>query len=206
MLPPEALSTQGLVFVKRGFLSLDECQQLQRELEQAQQLPSLTFYTVSGPIVDDNYRRTREIKVDPKIRDRISQKIIALQTEMQTYFSLSFEYMEGAQFLCYQPGDFFKAHRDSYDTPNPLNERRLSLVMFINAPREAQIETESHPLYNYDGGFLVFYRNARRPPYQPVGMPLQVAPGMLVAFRPDVLHEVTPVISGQRFTIVTWLT
>lgn len=205
MLPPEALSAQGLLYVKRDFLSLSECQQLLQELQRSQHEPSLTYYAQSGPIVDASYRSTREIKVAQAIREEVVQKLIILHEDMQAYFQLRFFNMEGLQFLGYQPGDFFKAHRDNYNSPNPLTERKLSLLLFLNAPKEALPPETDPALYDYEGGLLVFYRPSRRPPYQAVGMPLQVAPGMLIGFRPDVLHEVTPVISGQRFSIVTWL-
>lgn len=205
MLPPEALSTQGLLYVKRQFLTLPECQALLQELQRAQHAPSLTYYAKSGPIVDASYRSTREINVPRSVREQLVQKLIVLHQEMQDYFQLQFVHMEGLQFLSYQPGDFFKAHRDNYNGHSPLAERKLSLLLFLNAPQEAMPDAVSPTLYDYEGGLLIFYRPARRPPYQPVGMPLQVAPGMLIGFRPDVLHEVTPVISGQRFSIVTWL-
>ncbi|MBF2053977.1 MAG: 2OG-Fe(II) oxygenase [Candidatus Sericytochromatia bacterium] len=205
MLPPEALSAQGLLYVKRQFLTLAECQQLVSDLHQSEHAPSLTYYAHSGPVVDASYRSTREINVSRHVRDQVVQKLIVLHQEMQDYFQLQFVNMEGLQFLSYQPGDFFKAHRDNHSSPNPLAERKLSLLLFLNAPKEALTDSLPAELYDYEGGLLVFYRPSRRPPYQPVGMPLQVAPGMLIGFRPDVLHEVTPVISGQRFTIVTWL-
>ena len=35
---------------------------------------------------------------------------------------------------------------------------------------------------------------------------LDPTPGMLVAFRSDILHEAQPVSFGKRYAIVTWFT
>ena len=37
-----------------------------------------------------------------------------------------------------------------------------------------------------------------------VGLPLAGEPGLLVAFPPSLIHSVTPVTAGERYTVVTW--
>jgi SM-20-related protein len=37
-----------------------------------------------------------------------------------------------------------------------------------------------------------------------VGFPLIGEAGLLLAFRPNLVHEVTPVTHGERCTVVTW--
>jgi SM-20-related protein len=38
------------------------------------------------------------------------------------------------------------------------------------------------------------------------GLPLSGEPGLLVAFDSAMVHGVTPVTRGERYTIVTWFT
>ncbi len=71
------------------------------------------------------------------------------------------------------------AHQDG-NTPLILDKarfRRVSIVIYVNA--------------DYSGGSLLLHE-----PYP--------TPGAMVAFRPETTHEVTPVESGERYTIVSW--
>jgi SM-20-related protein len=51
----------------------------------------------------------------------------------------------------------------------------------------------------------VFYGLLEDPRTHGHGLAVEGEPGLLLAFRPDLLHEVTPVLHGDRYTIVTWL-
>jgi len=105
------------------------------------------------------------------------------------------------QFLQYLPGDFYCAHRDGTfapDAPDYFRRRRVSVVIFLNGPSD-----EPRPNC-YGGGRLTFYGLIKEPRFELCGLPLDAQPGMLVAFPADVLHEVRPVLHGERQTIVTW--
>jgi predicted 2-oxoglutarate/Fe(II)-dependent dioxygenase YbiX len=39
-----------------------------------------------------------------------------------------------------------------------------------------------------------------------VGLPLEAEPGLLITFRAEALHAVSPVTHGERRTIVSWFT
>src|SRR5687767_1637114 len=103
---------------------------------------------------------------------------------------------EAPQFLRYETGDFFVPHQDG-NTPMIYDEsrfRKISVVIFLSTPSD-EPEPET-----YGGGSLVFHgpftTNER--------LPLNPAPGTLVAFRSETTHEVTQVTHGERYTIVTW--
>ena len=57
----------------------------------------------------------------------------------------------------------------------------------------------------YSGGSLIFYGlmddDASA---ESVGLPLAGEAGLLVAFPPHVIHSVSPVTAGERYTVVTW--
>jgi predicted 2-oxoglutarate/Fe(II)-dependent dioxygenase YbiX len=103
--------------------------------------------------------------------------------------------------LIYGPGDHFGPHCDSdgdCSKPAYVRERRISVVIFLNGG------TRSPPHETYEGGALVLYGLVGGPAGRAYGIPLAGEPGLLIAFRSDLLHEVTPVTRGQRYTIVSW--
>jgi predicted 2-oxoglutarate/Fe(II)-dependent dioxygenase YbiX len=100
---------------------------------------------------------------------------------------------EGAGFIRYPEGGFYRAHRDRGDDPEweGASRRAVALVVFLNTSRDSGLEGE------FSGGVLRLFL-----PQQD----LDVSPeaGLLIAFPADVLHEVTEVRGGTRDTIVDW--
>jgi predicted 2-oxoglutarate/Fe(II)-dependent dioxygenase YbiX len=72
-----------------------------------------------------------------------------------------------------------------------LRIRRISIVAFLNGfsgePQDGC----------YSGGVLKFDDKER-------AFDLEGETGLLVAFTADTFHEVLPVTSGERFTIISW--
>jgi SM-20-related protein len=64
-----------------------------------------------------------------------------------------------------------------------LRARRISIVVFLNDA--------------YSGGALTFYDRATT-------FALTGETGLMVAFRAETFHEVLPVTSGERFTVISW--
>jgi predicted 2-oxoglutarate/Fe(II)-dependent dioxygenase YbiX len=57
----------------------------------------------------------------------------------------------------------------------------------------------------YSGGSLTFYGLMDDGAGgESVGLPLAGELGLLVAFPSDLLHSVSPVTAGERYTLVTW--
>ena len=100
---------------------------------------------------------------------------------------------EGAGFVRYPEGGFYRAHRDRGGDPQWANaaRRAIALVLFLNSSRDAS------PDGDFEGGVLRLFG--------PDGT-IDVVPeaGTLVAFPADVLHEVTEVRGGTRDAVVDW--
>jgi predicted 2-oxoglutarate/Fe(II)-dependent dioxygenase YbiX len=100
---------------------------------------------------------------------------------------------EGAGFIRYPEGGFYRAHRDRGDDPQWADaaRRAIALVVFLNSSRDVS------PDGDFQGGVLRLFG--------PDGA-IDVTPeaGTLVAFPADVLHEVTEVRGGTRDTVVDW--
>lgn len=95
-----------------------------------------------------------------------------------------FGFSEGFQFTRYDtPGGHYGKHTDKV-TNYPV--RKLSITIQLSDPGE------------YEGGDLILH-TAHTPIQMPRGR------GMLVAFPSYVLHEVTPVTAGTRYSLVAWI-
>jgi predicted 2-oxoglutarate/Fe(II)-dependent dioxygenase YbiX len=133
----------------------------------------------------------------------VLDRLEAVRPALETRFAEGTLAWDGLQFLAYRPGDFFRPHRDRSAAPGNevTRRRRVAVVVFLNGAGEASLpEAET-----FDGGALTFYGLLDDPRLRGVGYPLRAEAGLLVAFRPSVLHEVTPVSRGERHTVVAWL-
>jgi predicted 2-oxoglutarate/Fe(II)-dependent dioxygenase YbiX len=74
----------------------------------------------------------------------------------------------------------------------------VSVVVFLNAQATHPVEE------TFEGGALAFYGLMKAPGMEHAGIPLEPEAGLLVAFRSDVMHEVSPVTRGERYTLVSW--
>jgi len=92
---------------------------------------------------------------------------------------------EGLQFTNYKaPSDKYEKHID-----RQLNHviRKLSLSIQLTDPNE------------YKGGELILYEDGK-------GTEMKKEQGTLVLFPSYILHEVKPVIKGERNSLVAWVT
>ena len=124
----------------------------------------------------------------------IEARLDACRAEVAAALSMTLGEREGAGFIRYPPGGFYKPHRDrGTDVEWPSSARRAAaVVIFLNSSRQGSRETGG-----FDGGVLrLFLPDAEE----------QVTPqaGLMVAFPADVLHEVTEVRDGTRDTVVDW--
>ena len=106
---------------------------------------------------------------------------------------------QGPDFLIYSSGGFYRPHLDgSEGSPDLIRKRRVSVVVFLNA------QSHEPAPDTFGGGGLTFYGLLDGPEWSKCAFTLDPAPGMLVAFRSDLLHEAQPVSFGKRYVIVTW--
>jgi predicted 2-oxoglutarate/Fe(II)-dependent dioxygenase YbiX len=106
--------------------------------------------------------------------------------------------LSAAHFFRYPPGGFVGPHRDrspNNDDPREVRWRHASLVLFLNGGAAAQD--------GFDGGTLTVY--TPRLGGRTVPSVIKPQPGMLAMFEPGLVHEVTRVRSGTRYSMVAWL-
>lgn len=139
--------------------------------------------------VDEKVRSTLKAKPSGKSFALLRQLLEKRMTVLAEHFSEALEGFEDPQFLVYRKGDFFQEHLDQL---NQEPRRQVSIVIFLNGRED------------YRGGELTFFGLFEEPQWKGLGFSLDPEPGLLVAFRSDLLHEVRPVMSGLRYTAVSW--
>jgi predicted 2-oxoglutarate/Fe(II)-dependent dioxygenase YbiX len=199
-LPAEFFARFGL-YVARGFLSSEVCARLTEEMRASTGAPATVADEGAGDAVDETYRRTKQAEVSPATAARIGEELLELIPTLGHHFERALAGMQKPQFLVYREGDFFRPHPD--DSTNPeapdfVRQRSISAVVFLNG---ATPEEQA----GYSGGSLTFYGlmddsvNG-----ESVGLPLAGETGLLIAFPSHVVHSVSPVTAGERYTLVTW--
>lgn len=191
------LRSLGLL-VRDNFLSTEICSDLSQRLREAPS-EAAQVYVGDGTVsaVDQRVRRSLSVELDREASTSVERALDTAREELASHFQLPLVAREPPHYLVYGPGAFFKPHRDRAAAGGDANGRLVSMVVFLNAPGGADAG-------GYHGGELNFFGLIDEPPWMDIGFGCDAAPGRLIAFRAETLHEVTPVTHGQRLTIVTW--
>jgi len=150
--------------------------------------PSGFMRQVDGKTVglhDENFKKRRDFFIeDPKVKQQLNTIIWRrVRPEVEKAFQFTITRFERYLVGCYdaQSGGYFRPHRDN--TSKATRHRRFAMTLNLNVGE-------------YTGGFLRF------PEYAPHGY--KGDSGTAIIFSCSVLHEATPVISGQRFALLSF--
>jgi predicted 2-oxoglutarate/Fe(II)-dependent dioxygenase YbiX len=192
------------IFVSRDFLDASTCRQVREQMSLAGSKVATVGATQGGgdEAVDEEYRRTKMAQVPESTRSHVEERLLEVKPELEARFAVQLGRCQTPQFLIYREGDFFRPHRDNQDDPESpdwLKERRVSLVVFLNDQSDDAAEG------GFSGGSLNFYGLlGQGSGGEKIGLPVEARAGLLVAFRSDVVHGVSEVTRGRRFTVVSW--
>lgn len=170
------------------FLTKDECNLiLDFSLKELQLVPSeiLTEYTDGG--VDIGVRKSNQAfypyyKKFPFLLDKMSK--LLNEYIFVKGFDLDFEESQ-FQFTEYLPGDHFNWHKDVSGKKITDYDRYCSLVIQLNdqyKEGDLQIKDQKNETLTVEKGV-----------------------GNLILFLSNISHRVTPVKSGNRYTLVNWV-
>jgi predicted 2-oxoglutarate/Fe(II)-dependent dioxygenase YbiX len=142
-----------------------------------------------GPALDREARRASMIEVDPATLAAVEARFDAARDDLSARCGVPLGRREGAGFVRYSHGGFYRPHRDRADDADwpGAAQRRIAVVVFLNA--------------GFEGGELVIYPET---PYDDTPIRVTRRLGSLVAFDAALLHEVRPVAGGVRDVIVDW--
>ena len=187
--PMDPISHFGL-FVREGFFEKSTSENIIAAMCSSEGVPATLYGRTESDSIDNNVRRSLRCELSPEVVSVVKNKLIEVTPEIEDHFSVKLCECEDPQFLRYRTGDFFVAHQDGNTGMLALDQenRRISVVIFLS------------PSDTHWGGKLVFhdYRSQKRFAFSTHN------PGTVVAFRSETTHEVTPIISGERFSIAGW--
>jgi predicted 2-oxoglutarate/Fe(II)-dependent dioxygenase YbiX len=167
------------------FVSRDLCTQIVAEIERdgCWQWGEINYGGRSH--VDLEFRRTQWCAVPPACEALVAGRLLAIGRALATAFG-PIRSFEGPNLLRYRAGDFFRPHAD-VNPRERVDRRSATITVFLNDR-------------GFDGGVLRLYERRG-------GRPLEIAPraGRFVAFDPEIVHEVTPIVGGNRYALVAWL-
>lgn len=183
------------LFIAKQFLDPNTCAAIVAEMSAAQGDPATVYGRTTTGSIDQNVRQTLRIRPSSATVELIERRLWELKAVVEKHFEVVLSEREDPQFLRYREGDFFVAHQDGNTGLLRLDteRRRVSTVLFLSN------ESETPQDGAHCGGSLVFTDLRSGSKSRVVG-----EPGMLIAFRAETTHEITPVTHGERYSIVSW--
>ena len=182
------------LFLLRNFLDAETCAKLRTELIEAPTTQAPVYIQVTEGLVHEDIRKTTSVHPAPETFTAVHERLLQQKSALEQHFGEALHDCEPPQFLRYKQGDFFVRHQDGNTRQldfDHLRIRRISIVAFLNG---FSVEPQAGC---YSGGLLKFDDKER-------AFALEGETGLLVAFTADTFHEVLPVTSGERFTIISW--
>ena len=196
-----AAPQKSRLYLAHNFLDLRTCADLMNEAHHAPTTRAPVYLEGSNDYVHETVRRTTSFHPADDWFRSIQSRMMQQKPFLEEHFSRRLTDCERPQFLHYREGDFFVRHQDGNTEQmdfDHLQIRRISIVVFLNAySDEPEADT-------FAGGQLNFYDKDHESRAEPLMISLKGEPGLLVAFPADMLHEVKPVVRGERFTIISW--
>src|SRR6476660_3816632 len=189
------------VFTKRNFLDAQMCHDLIAEARAAPTTRAPVYIRGSDETIHETVRKTTSFHPSEATLAQVHERLLNEKSALEEHFGPSLSDCEQPQFLRYEPGDFFVRHQDGNTEQlefDHLRIRRISLIVFLN---DHAVEPQENC---YTGGALNLYDKDNMPPEGPEPVPVLGETGLLIAFTAETMHEVAPVTSGERFTIITW--
>jgi SM-20-related protein len=187
------------VMVVPDFIEADTRETLLAEMRTAPSSPAPLYRASAEGSRVELSEHSRVVSISPARQEEFSDRIRALAPRVARHFGLTLHDQTSPSFLTYREGHHVPPHPDTRpEAEDPIvRGRKITAVTFINAQRQ---EPDSA---SFSGGELVLY-GLLGPGSERHGLPIGGEPGTLVAFRSEVLHEVRPVSSGERQTVVSW--
>jgi SM-20-related protein len=200
-LPPEFLARLGIQLIP-DFLDRETCERMSNEMiEVSGQRATVTVKHTQDELAE-RYRSTTIAEVTPETVSELKQRLLGVEDELERAFSLSLNGCEKPQFLLYGEGDYIRPHSDGSheeEAPDWLKNRAVATVVFLND------QSDEDAPGTFGGGSLNFLNLiSDESRGRSVGLPIAPTAGLLVAFRADVVHEVSEVTRGDRCTAVSW--
>jgi SM-20-related protein len=193
-----------------GFLTDAECAGLCAEMDLARRVEGSAREAAQpgAESADPDGRRASECVVSHETVRDLGDRICAVAPQLAKHFGQELGECETPHFVADEPGDLYRPYRDIYpdvELPEGLARRRLSVVVFLNDAHTQSEPAAAGSAQHYEGGVLRLCSHERDAFDPRLAWDVPARRGHLVAFRADTWHEVSPITSGRRYTIVAIL-
>jgi SM-20-related protein len=191
------------LFAVSDFLEPDLRERVRSSVASATAVPATVRQEGDVYGVDEDTRRTKQVSVPDETAALVRQRLLAVKPEVEKHYGVQLTALQPLQFLVYSKGDFFRRHVDRGPEAKDATfskQRRVSAILFLNG------ESQEPAADSYGGGALTIYGLLDDKRAGELGLPLTGEPGLLITFPSEMVHEVTPVTHGQRYTVATWFT
>ena len=129
--------TLSAVYSDPAFLSLGECARIRHAMDEG---VDESADVLAGNIErQDAVRLAALIEIDEAIRIGVETRLDAVRDAIAAFHGVRLGAREGAGFIRYPDGGFYRSHRDRATTPAwpDAARRRIALVAFLNSSDEA---------------------------------------------------------------------
>ena len=136
------------------------------------------------------------------IRDKnLYDLMIPFVTEANQKANWNYEldWVEDVQFTSYTKGQFYDWHQDYFDEPYKCDD-----VNFNNKIRKLSCCVNLYDPKKYEGGQLEFKIQNEKENLIINPKEFNNEQGSIIVFPSYLFHRVTPIISGKRYSLVSW--
>jgi predicted 2-oxoglutarate/Fe(II)-dependent dioxygenase YbiX len=194
---PRDLTHLGL-FVKQAFLDDELLRQVRLAIAADPGDPAEVLDASGGTLtLSTEVRRAWEVSLPDALELALLERLDSLRGELECWWQRPLERCDGLAALRYPAGAFYRTHRDVSGEAGPLglHRRAVSVVVFVNSG-------DGQPGAEFSGGALRLHELVDG---DEDGLDVRPEAGTLVAFPSSLLHEVTRVERGERYSLVAWL-
>jgi len=210
-MPSAEFFNQFGFYTVREFLDRDFCERVRKEMAAAPNREGGVIpFGETEEEVWEHFKSRLEAEMSTATIETIKGKLINEIPAAEKNYDVKLKDLQPLKFATYRTGDFYKAHMDHFtaeNTPEQVRdippsphsvERKVAVIIFLN-------DEVKEPMDDcYCGGNLTFHGLMDNPVFGDYGLPIVGECGLLVTFPPSVMHEVTPVTHGNRYSIATW--
>lgn len=202
-------------FLVKDFLSQDLCKQIvdyckeQEEIDNKAKIKKQVELGYTKPKLNEDYRKTNVYELSDDFKTLYSKRFYEISKDINSFFNVSLTFSTDVQVLEYKKGFFYKKHADD---SNELIDKDRNTIGFVNVAPQRKITTvlfgttcnkDTSGDYYFSGGELIFNhlfdKNMKQIKIEPKAGDMLVFPS-----NPYFCHEVLPVLSGYRLTLVQW--
>jgi predicted 2-oxoglutarate/Fe(II)-dependent dioxygenase YbiX len=181
------ISTGNSIFSQDLFWNEAQCRRF-RDIAEVSDIEDAGVHRDGKLYVDPNFRKTKRIVLSQDLFHEIGTSLLSVRPRIEEYFQVALKGLQNIQFLQYGAGDYFRPHADENEEPSD-SSRKISVILFLNS--------------GFQGGDVVIYKDADHY-HARNGFHIVPKEGLLIAFSSYVIHEVEEILTGKRFSLVSW--